>query len=122
MITRIHAVNPGSEVIAFCNHWKATTGRDPALLVFDSKLTAQPQLSTLDQRGIRFLTLRARTTSVAKAIATLPAEAWHTVTLDRPGRYTRPQIAETLDTRLSGYPKPVRQLIIRGLGHFAMGS
>src|SRR5262249_7336237 len=41
------------EVIAFCDHWKATTGRDPALLVFDCKLTTHAQLATLDKRGIR---------------------------------------------------------------------
>jgi hypothetical protein len=106
-----------NEVIAFCDHWRTTTGRDPALLVFDSKLTTQTQLSTLDGRGVKFLTLRARTPSLAKTIAALPADAWRTVTLDRPGKHTRPQVAETLDTRLSGYPATVRQLVIRGLGH-----
>ncbi|WP_169789767.1 helix-turn-helix domain-containing protein [Actinoplanes subtropicus] len=49
------------EVIAFCDHWKTVTGRDPALLVFDSRLTTQAQLATLDARGVRFLTLRGRT-------------------------------------------------------------
>ena len=106
-----------NEVIAFCDHWKATTGRDPALLVFDSKLTTQAHLSTLDQRGIKFLTLRARTPSLNKVIAALAPSVWHTVALDRPGKHARPQVAETLDTRLSGYPGTVRQLVIQGLGH-----
>jgi hypothetical protein len=106
-----------NEVIAFCDHWRASTGRDPALLVFDSKLTTQAQLSTLDKRGIRFLTLRARTPSVTAAITAMPSTAWRTVALDRPGKHRRPQVAETLDTALSGYPGTVRQLVIRGLGH-----
>src|SRR5215472_8586534 len=71
-----------NEVIAFCDHWKATTGRDPALLVFDSKLTTQPQLSTLDQRGIKFLTLRMRSPTLTRHIASLQPGDFKTVTLD----------------------------------------
>ena len=48
------------EVIAFADHWKAVTGHDPALLIFDSKLTTQAVLAELDDRHIAFITLRAR--------------------------------------------------------------
>jgi hypothetical protein len=106
-----------NEVIAFCDHWKHTCGTDPALLVFDSKLTTHTQLAELDERGIRFLTPRTRTPTLTTAVHALPASAWRTVTLDRPGKHTRPQVAQTLDARLSGYPATVRQLVIRGLGH-----
>ncbi len=105
------------EVIAFCDHWQGVCGRDPALLVFDSRLTTQAQLSQLNNRGVRFLTLRARTPSLIAAIQALPATAWRSVHLDRSGRHSRPQVAETLDATLSGYPGTVRQLVIRGLGH-----
>jgi hypothetical protein len=47
------------EVLAFADHWKTVTGRDPGLLIFDSKVTTQAQLAELDARGIRFITLRA---------------------------------------------------------------
>jgi hypothetical protein len=46
------------EVIAFAGHWKAVTGSDPALLIFDSKPTTQAVLAELDNRGIGFITLR----------------------------------------------------------------
>src|SRR6202040_1787303 len=42
------------EVIAFADHWKAVTGHDPALLIFDSKLTTQAVLAELDDRKIGF--------------------------------------------------------------------
>ncbi len=48
------------EVIAFADHWKNLTGHDPALLIFDSKLTTQAVLAELDDRHIGFITLRAR--------------------------------------------------------------
>ena len=41
------------EVIAFADHWKAVTGHDPALLIFDSKLTTQAVLAELDDRQDR---------------------------------------------------------------------
>jgi hypothetical protein len=50
-------------------HW----GGDPvpALLIFDSKLTTQAVLAGLDDRGIGFITLRARHPGATKALAAL---------------------------------------------------
>ena len=77
------------EVIAFADHWKAVTGPDPALLIFDSKLTTQAVLAELDDRGIGFITLRARHPGITKALAALPASAWKSMTLGRAGGKTR---------------------------------
>jgi hypothetical protein len=107
-----------NEVIAFCDHWRRVTGRDPALLVFDSKLTTQPQLSTLDRRGVRWLTLRARNPRLTATLAALPATAWTRIALDRAGGTSRTvRIVEDPAATLSAYPSPVRQLAITGLGH-----
>lgn len=107
------------EVLAFCDHWRAVSGREPGLLVFDSRLTTQAMLAALDARGVRFLTLRMRTAALVERIATLPAGAWRTVALDRTGDYRRPQVAEDPAARLTGYPGTVRQLVVRGLGRDA---
>ena len=77
------------EVIAFADHWKAVTGHDPALLIFDSKLTTQAVLAELDDREIGFITLRARHPGVTKTLAALPATAWTSMTLG-PGREQDP--------------------------------
>ncbi|MGC1288316.1 MAG: helix-turn-helix domain-containing protein, partial [Streptosporangiaceae bacterium] len=71
------------EVIAFADHWKTVTGHDPALLIFDSKLTTQAVLAELDDRHIAFITLRARHPGVTAALAALPASAWTAMTLAR---------------------------------------
>ena len=107
------------EVLAFCDHWRAVSGQDPGLLVFDSRLTTQAMLAALDARGVRFLTLRMRTAVLVTRIAALPAAAWRTVALDRDGAYRRPQVVEDPDARLSAYPGTLRQLVVRGLGHEA---
>lgn len=105
-----------AEVIAFAEHWKAVSGSWPARLVFDSRLTTQRHLATLDERDIRFLTLRTRSPAVIAQIAAIPAAAYRQVTLDRTGPHRTPKIADTT-VRLSAYPHPIRQLLITGLGH-----
>ena len=106
------------EVIAFADHWKAVTGSDPALLIFDSKLTTQAVLAELDDRHIGFITLRARHPGITKALAALPATAWTSMTLGRAGGKTRRvKVHEDPAATLSAYPRPIRQLAVTGLGH-----
>jgi hypothetical protein len=103
------------EVIAFCDHWRQLTGNDPGLLVFDQKLTTQQVLSELDERGVHFMTLRMRSASLLKHIDALDPKAWKTIRLDRDGNYRKPELVDE-SVRLSDYPKPIRQLVVRGLG------
>jgi hypothetical protein len=106
------------EVIAFADHWHQVTGHDPALLIFDSKLTTQAVLAELDDRGIGFITLRARHPGVTTALAALPATAWASMTLGRAGNTTRRvKVHDDPAATLSAYPRPIRQLAVTGLGH-----
>jgi transposase-like protein len=106
------------EVLAFCVHWKTISGTDPALLVFDQKLTTQAVLGELDARGVRFMTLRMRSPALLRHIQAIGAGAWRTVQLDRDGAYRKPQVIDET-VQLSDYPGPIRQLLVRGLGHDA---
>jgi hypothetical protein len=106
------------EVIAFADHWRQVTGHDPALLIFDSKLTTQAVLAELDDRGIGFITLRARHPGITKALAVLPPGAWTPMTLGRAGNKTRRvKVHDDPATHLSAYPRPIRQPAVTGLGH-----
>ncbi len=106
------------EVIAFCEHWKAVSGTDPHMLIMDQKVTTQKVLAELDERGVKFLTLRMRSPALVKQINSLALGDFKTVTLNRPGRYNRPRVHDSL-VRLSDYPGSVRQLIVTGLGREA---
>ena len=103
------------EVIAFCEHWRALTGQDPGLLVFDQKLTTQTVLAELNERGVTFMTLRMRSPALIRHIDALDAKAWKTVRLDRDGNYRKPEVVDET-VRLSDYPHPIRQLVVKGLG------
>jgi hypothetical protein len=106
------------EVMAFVEHWHATTGHDPDLLVMDSKVTTQDQLWVLTERGIGFITLRARTAKLTAALNALPAKAWTSMTVARAGGKTRTvRVIDDPAARLSKYPATLRQLAVAGLGH-----
>jgi transposase-like protein len=114
----LHKATQAREVLAFCDHWKTISGSDPALLVFDQKLTTQAVLGELDARGVRFLTLRMRSPALLRHLQAIGAGAWRTVQLDRDGAYRKPQVIDET-VHLSDYPGPIRQLLVRGLGHDA---
>ena len=62
-----------AEIIAFADYWKAATGSEPELLVFDSQLTTYTILDQLTARGISWLTLRQRGKTELARLAALPA-------------------------------------------------
>jgi hypothetical protein len=104
------------EAIAFCDHWKAVSGSDPKMLIMDQKVTTQDVLGELDERGVKFATLRMRSASLIKHISSLNPADFSTVTLDRPGPHNHPKVHEDPAVKLTSYPGTVRQLIVTGLG------
>jgi hypothetical protein len=107
------------EVIAFCDHWRQVAGHDPHLLVMDQKVTTHKVLGELDARGVKFLTLRMRSPALLRSINNLPPADYTTITLDRPGKHSRPKVHEDAAVHLTSYPGTVRQLIVTGLGRDA---
>jgi transposase len=107
------------EVIAFCDHWEQVSGADPAMLIMDQKVANHAVLAELNQRGVKFLTLRMRSTALLTQINALTPTDFKTITLNRAGRFNRPRVHETTQARLTNYPATVRQLIVTGLGRDA---
>ncbi len=107
------------EVIAFCDHWEQASGSDPRMLIMDQKVTTQPVLGELDERGVKFATLRMRSPSLTRQISALASADFKTITLDRPGRHNKPAVHESTGVKLTSYPGTVRQLIVTGLGREA---
>ena len=105
------------EILRFVEFWQQRTGVPPAELVFDSQLTTYANLNRLNQRGIRFLTLRRRTRRMLGEIWSRPASAWRRITLPSLTRsFRHPRV---LDERigLKGYEGVLRQLTVIDLGH-----
>jgi transposase len=110
--------NQNNEILAFADHWHTVTGHDPKLLIFDSKVTTQTQLGELTDRGIDFITLRARTPKLTAHLHQLPPDAWTAMNIARAGgRTRRVTVIEDPAATLSAYPGTLRQLAVAGLGH-----
>jgi transposase len=107
------------EAIAFCDHWKQVSGHDPAMLVMDQKVTTQEVPGELNQRGVKFLTLRMRSPALIRYISSLAPADFTTITLDRPGPHNKPRVHEDPAVTLTSYPGTVRQLVVTGLGRDA---
>jgi hypothetical protein len=105
------------EIIRCVDFWQQQTGRVPAELVFDSRLTTYGHLDRLRQRGIHFITLRRRTRKMLGAIWSRPASAWQRISLPALTRAFR--TPKVLDERitLAGYQGPLRQVTVIDLGH-----
>src|SRR6266849_2006969 len=105
------------EVLRFVAFWKARTGHAPEELIFDSRLTSYANLSTLNQQGIHFMTLRRRSRQLVAAIYQAPASAWRRIELEGVSRvYKTPRILDQR-IRLPHYKGEIRQLAILDLGH-----
>ena len=104
------------EVITFCDHWKQVSGADPKMLIMDQKVTTQPILGELDERGVKFATLRMRSPSLIRHVNSLTSKDFKQITISRSGRHTKPKVAESASVTLTSYPGTVRQLIVTGLG------
>jgi hypothetical protein len=74
------------EIFRFIDFRKRLKGKNPAHLVFDSKLTNYANLGRLDETGIAFITLRRRSHGLLKEIENLPPTAWRRITLPVPTR------------------------------------
>ena len=113
----IAKADQAEEIIHFVDYWQRHTGVAPAELVFDSKLTTYAQLAKLQERDIRFITLRRRTRKMLGDIWSRPASAWQRITLPALTRLFR--TPKVLDERISlnGYPGEIRQVTVIDLGH-----
>ena len=106
------------EVLRFVAFWKATYGKLPSHLVFDSKLTTYETLARLNAMRITFITLRRRFPNLKRYIQNAPAGAWRRIEIDAPHRkFRHPKV---LDERIrlgNDYTETIRQICARDLGH-----
>jgi hypothetical protein len=109
------ADQPG-EVMHFIEFWHGVTGHDPQWLYFDSKLIPYPELARINERHIWFVTIRRRGAAILRRLQGRPTMDWHAAVIDIPKR--RHKHIHYLDDTVyvRGYPSPLRQLTVTGLG------
>jgi len=102
------------QVLDFFSFWKKMQRGVSPTYVFDSKFTSYPNLSTLTQLGIRFITLRRRGKKLIDNIENLGP--WQRVHIPHAKRkYPKPLVHESM-VEMKNYSGQLRQVIIRGNG------
>lgn len=105
------------QVLDFVRFWRKIAKSVAPTLVFDSRFTTAVQLARLNQQRIRFITLRRRGAKLIRNALAQPHSAWVQVTIPHEKRkYPRPWVLES-HIKLRHYPRPLRQIIMRGTGH-----
>jgi hypothetical protein len=105
------------EILQFVSFWKRRTGHLPEELIFDSRVTTYANLSKLNRKGIRFITLRRRSANMLQEFAAVPRSDWRRIELASVSReYRTPRILDQRIT-LPDYTGPIRQLVVTDLGH-----
>jgi hypothetical protein len=104
------------EVMRFVDFWRAVAGSDPKWLYFDSRVADYPELSRINGRGIRFVTIRRRGVALLRRLERHPAAAWKGAVIDIPKRRHQRIRYLAEEVRLRGYEGPIRQVAVDGLG------
>jgi hypothetical protein len=104
------------EVMRFVEFWHEVAGQDPRWLYLDSKVTPYAELNRLNERSIRFATIRKRGAAVLRRLHQRPAGDWQRAYIDIPKR--KHKHVHYLDDmiQVKGYDGKIRQLAVGGLG------
>jgi hypothetical protein len=105
------------EILRFVDFWERHTGKVPPEVVFDSQLTTYANLNRLDQRGVRFMTLRRRSRKMLSRIWSQPTSAWRRISLPSLSRTFRTPKVLDERIRLPDYEGQLRQVTVIELGH-----
>ena len=102
------------QILVFLKYWKGIQRRIPPTFVFDSKFTTYANLSSLNQMGIKFITLRRRGKRLIDNIDKI--DHWNRIHIPHAKRkYPNPLVHES-HIEVKGYEGLLRQVIIRGNG------
>jgi hypothetical protein len=114
--TALTRENQAGEVMRFVEFWHEVSGQDPRWLYFDSKVTSYAELNWLNNRDIRFITIRKRGAAVIRRLLERSASDWQGAVIDIPKRRHK-RIRFVDDTiRLRDYDVDIRQVAVTGLG------
>lgn len=123
--TNVLHKNESSVVLEFLDFYRQTpeeTSNKLRYLTFDSKFTNYENLGKLDERGIKFITIRRRGKNIIDRINSINKKDWITIRVEGSGLKKRTIKVFEESITLRGYcdnegkSKKIRQIIITGHG------
>ena len=121
--TNVMHKNESNVVLEYLDFYKQGEGKGSLkYLVFDSKFTNYENLGVLDQKGIKFLTIRRRGKNIVESIRALDKSKWSTIRVESSAMKKRTLKVYDSKITLRGYcdqtgaAKELRQVAITGNG------
>ena len=110
----IRRAEADGEVLEFLSFWKPRQRGVMPTLVFDSRFTTYENLSELNRRSVRFITLRRRGRELIAG--TEKIESWRRIHIPHAKRkYPDPMVHDSR-VELRGYEGELRQIVLKGNG------
>jgi len=105
-------------VLEFLDFYNSDGGDEGHLkyLIFDSKFTNYENLNKLNQKHIKFVTIRRRGKNMLDEIRSIPPAHWQTIRVNAAGNKKRTLKIYQNTTKLKGYDGDIRQIFITGHG------
>lgn len=103
-------------VVEFLDFYKNGNDVDLKYLVFDSKFTIYKNLSKLDDKGVKFITIRRRGKEIFESINKLSSRSLVTTRASASNGKTRELRVSNSIIFLKDYSKKIRQVAITGHG------
>jgi len=115
--TQIMHKDESQVVLEFLDFYKTDDKQtDLKYIIFDSKFTNYENLSKLDDRQIKFITIRRRGKNLVNRFNQMPKNNWKTFRVECAGNKNRTIKAIDETIFLKGYNKQIRQICITGHG------
>lgn len=112
----IKHVDMADAILEFIDFYKSDTAQINCL-IFDSKFTTYSQLNSLNKDGIKFLTLRRRSSKMIAAVEAAAKDQWQRIQLGKNIRrkYRNLLVLEST-IKLKNYDGSLRQIVVKNNG------
>jgi hypothetical protein len=116
--TTVRHRNQSDVVLEFLDFYREGDPQNQSLryLVFDSKATSYQNLNALNERGIRFITIRRRGEKLVEHIQRIPPDQWQSVRVEQGNGKGRTVQAFEETASVKDYKGKIRQVYITGNG------
>lgn len=114
--TNVLHKNESAVVLEYLDFYSSDKNQDLKYLVFDSKFTNYQNLNILNQKNIKFVTIRRRGKNIVDRIKNIPATQLTTIRIPMAGNKNRTLKVYEETVALKDYEGLVRQIIITGNG------
>jgi hypothetical protein len=113
--------NESAVVLEYLDFYTLNNKQNLKYLIFDSKFTNYQNLNQLNQKGIKFITIRRKGKNMVDRLDKIPANQWKIKRIETGDNKSRNLKVFEEEVKLKDYDGPIRQISITGNGKIKPG-